>query len=380
MRQGESRGADGDSANKLASSIRPHRPVAQATIRLGGARDAVTLTKLRASLPVLEPITPVSITAPPTETTETSTVRAASSVRETPHAIVLPTTSHADRVTLTMLRGPGVGTTYTLSREETVLGRGTKADIILDEPSISREHARVAVDAEGAYVIEDLGSTNGTFVGGKPVKRAVLKSGDRVQLGSEYTFRFAILDAEEESLQRKLYESSSRDVLTGLTNRGTLFEHLGRAIERCRRDGGDLAVLIIDADHFKSVNDRFGHAAGDEVLKAIALAGSRVLGEGDVYARYGGEEFAILTRLAGSAAAAERDARTEAAELAESARAAVEELRVEVGAGAIGVTVSIGVALLSECQIVDGLELFARADARLYAAKLGGRNRVCASE
>jgi diguanylate cyclase (GGDEF)-like protein len=347
-----------DTRKEPVSSL---RPPSEATIRLTrSARDRQTLAKLQASLPPLEPITE-----------EITILRPAPASRETPHTIVLPVPTRADRATLTMLRGPGVGTTFTLEHEETVLGRGAKADIMLDEPSVSRSHARITIDDDGQYFIEDLGSTNGTFVCGRPVRHSPLSNGDRVQIGGEYTFRFAILDAEEETLQRRLYESSMRDTLTGLVNRRCLFEHLATALERTRRDGGDVGVLMIDADHFKSVNDRFGHAAGDEVLKAIAIAGGRVVGDSDVFARYGGEEFAVLTRIGGS---------KEVAALGERIRNAVNELRIEVGAGAIGVTVSVGVALLSECDIADGLELFARADARLYAAKLGGRNRVCADD
>ncbi len=346
------------------SSLRPHPP----TIRLSPSeRDRVTLANLRATLPPLEPITGE---VPTLERAATPTPAAA---HETPHTIVLPTTKSADRATLTMLRGTGVGTTFSLESEETLLGRGANVDIVLDEPSVSREHARITRDAEREYLLEDLGSTNGTFVGGRPVRSVRLKNGDRVQIGGEYTFRFAILDEEEESLQRKLYESSMRDTLTALMNRRSLFEHLATAIERTRRDGSDIAILMIDADHFKAVNDRFGHAAGDEVLKAISLAGARVLGETDIFARYGGEEFAVLTRAAAND-------ETAASELAEAIRRAVGELKVEVGAGAISVTVSIGVARLSECAIIDGLELFARADARLYAAKLAGRNRVSARD
>ncbi len=357
MRRGEWPGMGSENPKRPVSSLRPQ---SEATIRLSRSdRDRATLAKLQASLPPLEPIT-----------AQVPVLRPAPAPRATPHTIVLPTTKSADRATLTMLRGTGVGTTFTLEQEETVLGRGGKADIVLDEPSVSREHARITVEGEGEYFIEDLGSTNGTFVGGRPIRRARLKDGDRVQVGGEYTFRFAILDEEAESLQRKLYESSMRDALTRLVNRRCLFEHLASAMDRARRDGSDIGVLMVDADHFKSVNDRFGHAAGDEVLKAIALAGGRVLGEGDIFARYGGEEFAVLTRPL--------EGREEVKELAERIRRAVGDLRVEVGAGAIGVTVSIGIALLSECEIADGLELFARADARLYAAKMAGRNCVSA--
>jgi two-component system, cell cycle response regulator len=354
MRRVESPGRERDRQKERISSVRPHGGASIGFSRPD--RDRVTLAKLQATLPPLEPIT-----------AEMTVLREAPTARDTPHTVVLPMTTRADRATLTMLRGPGVGTTFTLEGDETILGRGATADILLDEPSVSREHARVMLDGNGAYVIEDLGSTNGTFVGGRRIRQAVLTSGERVQIGVEYTFRFAILDEEEESLQRKLYESSSRDVLTGLVNRGHLFEQLTRAIERSKREGADIGILLFDVDQFKQVNDRFGHAAGDEVLKAISLAGGQLMGESDVFARYGGEEFAVLSRAG----------RDDAAALAERIRRTVGELRVEVGAGAIGVTVSIGIALLSECEIVDGLELFARADARLYSAKLGGRDRVC---
>ena len=344
-----------DPPKKLVSSARP----SDATIRLGVSdRERETLARLRATLPPMEPIS-----------SEMPVLRASHPPRETPHTVVLPTTSPADRATLTLLRGPGIGTTFRIELESVVLGRGANADIVLDEPSVSREHARVTRDPEGAYFIEDLGSTNGTFLAGRPIQRARLKSGDRLQIGCEHSFRFALVDEEEETLQRKLYESSMRDTLTGLVNRGSLFEQLATAIERSRRDGLDVAIFIIDVDYFKSVNDQFGHAAGDEVLRAIAIAGGRELGESDVFARYGGEEFAVLTRCA---------AKEDVIALAERLASAVGELRVKVGDGAIGVTVSIGIALLSECAIVDGLELFARADARLYVAKLAGRNRVCA--
>jgi two-component system cell cycle response regulator len=342
-------------------SVAPTRRQSEATIRLShGFHERETLAALRASLPPFAPITE-----------ERPVLEESRAARATPHTLVLPAPLRADRATLTMLRGPSVGTTFTLEREETVLGRGSKGSIVLDEPSVSRVHARITRDGDGAYSIEDMGSTNGTFVGGHPVHQARLRSGDRVQIGGELAFRFAILDEEEETLQRKLYESSTRDSLTGLMNRGYLFESLARAVERSRHDGSDLAVLIVDVDHFKLVNDRFGHAAGDEVLRAISAAGRGVLGEDEVFARYGGEEFSVLT---GPARA------SEAEELGERLRSVVAELRVEVGAGVVGVTVSIGAARLSECEIVDGLELFARADARLYNAKLGGRNRVCACD
>ncbi len=289
---------------------------------------------------------------------------------ETPHLDTLPLIAHADRATLLLLGGAGAGATHALEAETTILGRGSGATLVIDEPSVSRRHARIERDESGAYWLMDLGSTNGTFVNGhRVVARALLDSGDRLQFGRECVFRFALLDETEEALQRRLYEASFRDALTTLANRRCLLEQLCAEMTHARRARGRLSVLAIDVDHFKSVNDTFGHLAGDQVLRAIALAGSRVLRGGDLFARHGGEELAVIARDAG---------RSEATTLAERIRAAIDALRVEVGSGAIRVTVSIGAAVLDEQGRVDEVDdLLGRADARLYVAKRAGRNRVC---
>jgi two-component system, cell cycle response regulator len=288
----------------------------------------------------------------------------------TPVAAVLPLPTSRDRATLMILGGPRAGALYTLLDEATLIGRSADATITVDDPSVSRCHARILCASDGSIVLEDLDSTNGTFVGGKQIARALLSSGDRIQLGRDSIFRFAIVDAAEEALQTQLYEGSLKDTLTALANRRCLFERLQTEIWHARRERRRLGFLMIDIDHFKTVNDRFGHLAGDQVLRAIAQAGSLTLRSGDLFARYGGEELAVIARDAGL---------REATVLAERLRETIAGMRIEVGGGAIGVTVSVGVAVLSECEREDeGEELFARADARLYAAKRGGRNRVCA--
>jgi two-component system cell cycle response regulator len=338
------------------SALSSHSP--ESTIKFPAASiDAAALAILRGTLPPLEPITE-----------EREIVTDTPRRRDTPHTIVLPMVVHADRPTLTMLGGPDVGATFALETDETILGRGSNAHVQLDESSISRRHASITRDDAGRYIVEDLGSTNGTFVCGRRVKRTALRSGDRVQLGRECVFRFAIVDQTEESFQRRLYESSMRDTLTGIANRRCLFERLTTEMAHARGNGADVAVVMFDVDHFKVINDTFGHLAGDQVLRAIALCGSQMLRVGDLFARYGGEEFAVIIRDA---------TRDDAMALAERLRGAIARLRVEVGGGSVPVTVSVGVALLSECEKEDdGLELFARADARMYAAKLAGRNRV----
>jgi two-component system cell cycle response regulator len=287
---------------------------------------------------------------------------------DTPETMVLSAVVRADRGTLTVIAGPSAGASFTLEAGETILGRDPSCALVVDDPSVSRRHARITRDERAHHFIEDLGSTNGTFVSGRRVRRAALATGDRLQLGRDTVFRFAVVDREEEEFQRRLYEASMRDTLTELPNRRTLLERLAGEVAHAERTGGELSALMIDIDHFKSVNDKYGHLAGDEVLKAISHAGAEAIRAGDVFARYGGEEFVVLARDARKA---------EATALAERLRSFIGRAQVEVGNVAVRVTVSIGVAVLSECEPVrDGHPLLARADARLYRAKLLGRNRT----
>jgi two-component system cell cycle response regulator len=277
-----------------------------------------------------------------------------------------------DRATLTVLTGPDAGAVFSLESAEVVLGRGSDATLRFDEPTVSRRHAAIRCPGRGVYLIEDLDSLNGTYVGGVLTHSAPLRSGDRVQLGGACTLRFAIVDAQEEAAGRRSRELSTRDSLTAAGNRRCLFEKLASEISRARREKRALSVLLLDVDHFKVINDTFGHLAGDRVLCAMSVACSEALRAGDLFARYGGEEFAVVAREADLA---------EAIVLAERLRGVTRELPVEVGGGPISFTVSIGVASLSECPPdADALALVARADERLYAAKAAGRDAVCGAD
>ncbi len=159
--------------------------------------------------------------------------------------------------------------------------------------------------------------------------------------------------------------ASRRDPLTGLPNRRAFDEDLAREAARASRAGASLAVVMLDVDRFKAVNDCHGHAAGDAVLRAVAARAAGAVRAGDLLARVGGEEFAIL--LPGADLA-------RAAEAAERIRAILAADPVEAGGTALAVTASLGCAALSPGEAPEAL--VARADARLYAAKEAGRNRV----
>jgi len=117
------------------------------------------------------------------------------------------------------------------------------------------------------YVVEDLGSRNGTFVAGKRVTRGKLDHDVWLQFGPRVSFRFSLTDVREERLLRKLYESSTRDALTGAYNRLHFEERLRAEVAYAIRHRTPASLLLIDLDHFKRVNDTYGHPTGDEVLR-----------------------------------------------------------------------------------------------------------------
>jgi diguanylate cyclase (GGDEF)-like protein len=180
-------------------------------------------------------------------------------------------------------------------------------------------------------------------------------------------------NAELEVANARLADLSRRDDLTEIANRRHLFESLEKEWARAAREGSSLAFALLDLDHFKSLNDHFGHQAGDTSLRSVAnLLAAETRRPGDLAARYGGEEFALVfpgTDLAGALLLAER------------IRAAVEALGIaRHGEGAQPLTASIGVASWVP-EIGASLDhLIQAADSALYAAKAAGRNRVMAAE
>jgi len=217
-----------------------------------------------------------------------------------------------------------------------------------------------------SFVVEDLGSQNGTFVGGEAIDCAQLTQGDVVRFGPIATFRFCWMDAHQESLLKQLYETSVRDGLTGAFNRRYLTQRIQSEIAYSSRHRTDLSLLLLDVDHFKKVNDHFGHVEGDRVLREIAVACEHQLRTEDTFARYGGEEFAALLRgipLLGAVRAAER---------------LREAIQRNVTVGERPITVSIGCAAFDRDDTESSERLLLTADKYLYEAKQRGRNRVCA--
>jgi two-component system, cell cycle response regulator len=271
------------------------------------------------------------------------------------------------RPRLAIMTGARAGEVITLDmKDELVIGRSRESDCRLNEAGVSRIHCRFFRGDQG-YSVEDLGSTNGTRVNGVAISRATLQSGDRVQIGDNLVIQFALLDNAEESLAQHLYEMSTRDPLTGAVNRRYFSARLDAELAHARRHNTPLSLMLLDLDFFKSVNDEFGHAAGDLLLKAVVDEIQVIIRAEDLLSRHGGEEFALLVRAATV---------DNAACLAERIRTRIEALEVTYEGRAIRATISIGVAGAVECAGGTQDELLAITDRRLYAAKTHGRNRV----
>jgi diguanylate cyclase len=192
---------------------------------------------------------------------------------------------------------------------------------------------------------------------------APLQNEDGMIIGTVTAFRDITERKRQEGELRRL---ATTDVLTGLVNRRSFFERLEQEIERYKRFGRNMALLMVDLDHFKKVNDTLGHAAGDEVLQQFAVLALHSLRKIDLIGRLGGEEFIIL--LPGADVEGVR-------RYAERLRRQVAEKSFATRAGEVDITVSIGATLVAAGDR-DCDELLSRADRALYMAKKKGRNRV----
>ncbi|HEV3468906.1 MAG TPA: GGDEF domain-containing protein [Pyrinomonadaceae bacterium] len=281
---------------------------------------------------------------------------------------------------LVFLRGELLAAPIPLERGEVVLGRALEADVRVNDARASRLHARIRTErdartGEARYRVTDLGSTNGTLLNGEPVSEAFLQDGDKLTIG-EQLLRFELLDDIDREFQRHIHRLLAHDELTGLLTSKSFFSELRREAARAESEGMPFCVLMMDLDHFKNVNDRYGHLVGSQTLEEVGSLVTRALRAGDVAARFGGEEFAAFLLNADCAqglVAAER-VRTavESHEFAATRRASPAD-----SGETFRLTISVGVAAYPD-DARDPIELVELADTALYRAKHAGRNRVTA--
>ncbi len=271
---------------------------------------------------------------------------------------------------LIILRGGVPGSMLPLAPGLRSLGRSSESDLQIPEMSVSRQHASIEIDNEGKVWLVDLNSSNGTFRNGErlvPRVRHLLSDGDRIGFGPSLLVKFTCPDPTEERCQRELFERAFRDPLTGLFNRGYFLDQAAHLERQAASLGLGLAVLMLDIDHFKEVNDTFGHDAGDGVLREVAQVIRSATRADDLVARYGGEEFVVALPIGTPDHATER---------AERIRETVASRRIALMGHLIRVTSSIGVAFAAPGRHRPLTSLISAADAGLYQAKRGGRDRV----
>jgi diguanylate cyclase (GGDEF)-like protein len=261
--------------------------------------------------------------------------------------------------------GQNLGSCLSLRRRPILIGRGEECDIRLRDSAVSRRHARIERQKGGFHVI-DQESTNGTFLNDTAVTCAKLDNGDYLRIG-ETIFRFLAHGQLEAAYHEEVHRLIIYDGLTQIPNKRYFLEVLTRELGRAARYRRPLALAMIDIDHFKAVNDRYGHLGGDGVLRALAARVKPIIRKEDVFARYGGEEFALLLP--------ETD-KDGAAVLGERVRAAVEAHPFVVDGETIAITISVGLATAPGHPSLPAEDLIREADFRLYKAKGEGRNRV----
>ena len=264
-----------------------------------------------------------------------------------------------------------VGKMLKLDKDEFTMGRAPDTTLQVEDDGVSRKHCKISVAPNGHYQLVDLGSTNGTYLNGIKVNVATLQDGDKVQIGATTVIKFSMQDQLEEQYQRSLYESATRDGLTRIFNKKYFLDTLRKEFAYCLRHRVALSLVMLDIDHFKKINDTYGHPAGDYVLQRVAQRIAETVRQEDLFARYGGEEFALMLR---------ESAADSAIRCAERCRRAVDGADFVFNGTPIKVSISLGVATLYDSDFTQPEDLISAADKYLYRAKKGGRNRVDAME
>ncbi len=258
------------------------------------------------------------------------------------------------------------GSIYNLPVGETVVGRNPDCSIPLDFHGISRRHFTISVD-DSEVTLTDLASANGTYLNNNKVSAPlVLKRGDMIKIGA-VALKFLPKGDPERLTYDKLLEEAHTDGLTKCYNKAYFNTALELEIKKSKVTGKPLTLIIFDLDHFKKLNDTYGHDAGDYVLKEKShIIRDHGIRQGDIFARYGGEEFCILlpnTNL------------KQGFEIAERLRNLIQKHEFIYDGKRLPVTASVGIADYRQ-GVNNGTDLFKRADKAVYMSKDGGRNQV----
>ena len=266
------------------------------------------------------------------------------------------------------IAGRSAGRVFRIDQRETFVGRMVDLAVAVMDDGVSRRHARLILGRDDKVTLHDLRSTNGTYLNDVRVKDpVVLEEGDCVRFGNTCVLRFGYKNVLEEQAQEQLYDAATRDPLTNAYNRRYFDECISSEWSWAVRRGQVCAVVSFDLDHFKLVNDTFGHPAGDYVLSEVGKLVLATIRREDTFARVGGEEFLVLARGTDKVAAMI---------VAGRIREAIERHDYIHQGRRIRVTASLGVCTSQDEGVSSPSALLAMADESLYRAKQAGRNRV----
>ena len=265
---------------------------------------------------------------------------------------------------LIAIQGDMLGRVFRLKEGANSIGRQTDNMVVINQRAISGRHASIKLDGENV-ILEDLQSTNGTILNTKRIDRPMLlQQDDVIKIGSS-VFKYTENNLDT-AFTESLHQKGTVDELTGVYNKAYIIQALAQAIE-VAKGGFPLSIVMFDLDHFKKVNDTYGHLAGDYVLsETCRLVKESVIRSEDILGRFGGEEFVLVMP----------DAKLEVAVgVAERVRTTIEGHSFEFSDKIIPVRASLGVTTWRPA-IKSPDDFLEEVDQLLYKSKEGGRNMV----
>jgi two-component system cell cycle response regulator len=273
---------------------------------------------------------------------------------------------------LILIRGTPQGHRFFITEDQMTIGRDPSADLCIADQSISRKHARVT-RTDAGVTLEDLGSSNGTSVNGKklePGNVVTLAKEDLVKIGNSIV-KYLPAGEIEIVFYGNLNQAANTDPMTKCFNKGYFLEAMEAEFKRAKALSTPLSLIFFDLDHFKKVNDTYGHDGGDYVLKEFSnlVRSLGLIQQKDIFARYGGEEFCLLLPSV---------VLQDAEKTAEILRGKIQGHSFNYEGQRIPVTSSLGVSEL-RAEMENASDLIKSADKALYESKQGGRNRVTVS-
>lgn len=271
---------------------------------------------------------------------------------------------------LLIIHGNPLGKQFILDTGPKIIGRKAGCEVFFRDRSVSKIHAEIFKDEKGKFFLTDLNSTNGSYLNNKNLEPKIpfqLNDGDFLKLGN-VVLKFIAGGKIDNVFHQEISDLANRDELTGSLNRKGILYALDERFENVQVTGKPFSLIMLDLDDFKSVNDKFGHAAGDYVLKETALILEKAVRSHDIVGRFGGDEFLLL--LANTSLSI-------ACMVAERIRSQIRGWEFLFEGNKIPLTVSLGVSSL-DSSIASANDLIKVADMAHYNAKRSGGDRVAA--